>query len=76
MKKKTKFTDNELNTFAVLIRKNERLDCVHKLEQLVSEIELMRFIEKWNNDKDEYILLGVKFAINRLKGRKIGDSDE
>jgi hypothetical protein len=80
MKKKRKVTKktNEQENQLIFMRLSERTRCIHELEGLIKDIELYDFIESdsANNKKDdelEDIVIGVRWAISKLKGEKLSD---
>ena len=80
MKKKRKVTKktNEQQNQLAFTRLSERMRCIHELEGLIKDIELYDFIESdsTNNENDDELkdlVIGVRWAISKLKGEKLSD---
>ena len=82
MKKKRKVKDKlvDQEKRKELVRLLERTRCIHELEGLLKDVQLVELVDPdFTDDHDDEVFnisLGIKWAIARLKGENLSVDDE
>lgn len=80
MKKKRKVKNKlaEQEVLDRLLRAMERNRCIHELEGLLKDMELVKSLDPdFTDDEHSFsIMLGVKWSISWLKGKRLGVDNE